>query len=273
MLKYVPSITREPIHQRLSCLFRQRISQGEWTEGRALPSEAQLCTENGVSRGTVRQALASLRSEGLIAGKRGKPPVVARPVPSQPFATFMSFSEWAHSLERVPGQRTWEIARRTAGVELAAKMRIEPGAPVVQVLRLRLLDGTPIMVERSNFIAEAGDALFDFDTDSGSIFGHLSSLGIELSRGKHVIDAVGADDTDARLLGVPAGSSLLRECRLTYRAGGRILECSDDRYLPRLANFVIENTRESGAALVRVPCPDPLCHPNENNQRKAENND
>ena len=76
---------------------------------------------------------------------------------------------------------------------------------------------------------------------------------MDLSRGKHVIDAVGADETDASLLGVDAGSPLLREHRLTYGRDGRILECSDDRYLPHLANFVIENTRQSKAAMARVP--------------------
>ncbi|WP_245325987.1 GntR family transcriptional regulator [Paeniglutamicibacter terrestris] len=253
MLKYVQSISEEPIHQRLSDLFRERIASNDWKEGNPLPSEAELCAQHGVSRGTVRQALASLRSEGLIAGGRGKPPVVAHPVPSQSFDTFMSYTEWAHSLGREPGQRTIEIARRPAGEELAGKMLLQTGEPVIQVLRLRLLDGLPTMVERSSFVLEAGKALFDFDTDSGSIFGHLTSLGVDLSRGKHVIDAVGADEMDASLLGVSAGSPLLRENRLTYSRDGKILECSDDRYLPHLANFVIENTRESKVALARVP--------------------
>ncbi|MFC8303252.1 GntR family transcriptional regulator [Specibacter sp. NPDC057265] len=247
------STSDEPIHQRLSDLFREKISSGDWKEGEPLPSEAELCAQNGVSRGTVRQALSSLRSEGMIAGGRGKPPVVARPVPSQSFTTFMSFTEWAQSLGREPGQRTLEIARRPASEDLAGKMLLEPGDLVIQVLRLRLLDGNPTMVERSNFVADIGNALFDFDTDSGSIFGYLLSRGVDLTRGRHVIDAVGADETDASLLGVAVGSPLLREHRLTYAANGRILECSDDRYLPHLANFVIENTRASRSAMARVP--------------------
>src|SRR6185312_17549659 len=37
MLKYVPSISDEPIHQQLSELFREKISSGDWKEGRPLP--------------------------------------------------------------------------------------------------------------------------------------------------------------------------------------------------------------------------------------------
>lgn len=253
MLKIVLPIADEPMHQRLSELFRQRISSGAWKEGQGLPSEAELCGAHEVSRGTIRQALATLRSEGLITGGRGKPPVVAHAVPSQPFATFMSFTEWAHSMGRVPGQKTLEIARRGADEYLAGQMNLEPGDPVVQILRLRLLDGAPTMVERGNFVPEAGNALFDFDTDSGSIFGYLTSLGIDLSRGKHLIDAVAADEVDASLLGIRQGAPLLRERRLTFGKDGSVLECSDDRYLPHLANFVIENTRQTRAALVRIP--------------------
>lgn len=253
MLKNVMTTVDEPMHQRLTEYFRSVISSGQWKEGTRLPSEAALCAAHEVSRGTIRQALATLRREGLITGGRGKPPVVAHAVPSQPFATFMSFTEWAQSIGMTPGQRTIEIARREADAYLASQMGIRQGEPVVQILRLRLLDGIPTMVERGNFVLEAGNALFGFDTDSGSIFRYLTSLGVDLSRGKHVIDAVGADEMDASLLGADIGAPLLRERRLTMGQDGNVLECSEDRYLPRMANFVVENTRQARAGMIRVP--------------------
>lgn len=253
MLKDVLPITDEPMHQRLSIFFRERITTGDWKEGQSLPSEAELCAEHGVSRGTVRQALATLRREGTLMGGQGKPPLVAHAVPSQPFASFMSFTEWAHSLGKEPGQKTLEIARRGAEAELAGRMGLQPGDSVVQILRLRSLDGVPTMLERGSFVPEVGNPLFDFDPDSGSIFGHLTSLGMDLARGRHTIDAVSADALDASALGIEIGTALLREQRLTYDQDGRVLECSDDRYLPHLANFVIENTRQTRAAMIRIP--------------------
>lgn len=252
MIKFVLQISNEPMHHRLTELFRQSIASGTWSQGECLPSEAELCVAHGVSRGTVRHALAALRHEGLIVGGRGKPPTVARSVPSQPFATFMSFTEWAQSMGRTPGQQTYELARRRADEETAARMGLEVGAPVVQLIRLRLLDGVPTMLERATFINEVGRSLFDFDTDAGSIFSHLTDQGIEICRGEHLIDAVSANEADAALLGIEIGAPLLRERRVSYGRASQILECSDDRYLPHAANFVIENTREARAALVRV---------------------
>ncbi|GAA4376764.1 UTRA domain-containing protein [Paeniglutamicibacter cryotolerans] len=94
-------------------------------------------------------------------------------------------------------------------------MGISRRDPVVQVVRLRLLDGVPAMVEASAFVHSVGRRLFDFDADSGSIFGFLSDAGVDLRRGRHTIDAVAATAGDAELLGVEESSPLLRERRLT----------------------------------------------------------
>ncbi len=55
-----------PIHRRISDRLAAAIERGEYPPGSRLPSEARLVRELGVSRGTLRHALASLRSRGLI---------------------------------------------------------------------------------------------------------------------------------------------------------------------------------------------------------------
>ncbi|WP_026556344.1 GntR family transcriptional regulator [Arthrobacter sp. 35W] len=242
-----------PLHQRLGEEFRARIANGTWAEGTQVPSEAELCREFGASRGPVRQALAALRAEQLVVGGRGKPPRVRSAVVSQSVETFMSFTDWAQTLGKEPGQRTLEIARRAAAPEIAVQLRCAEGDPVVSLLRLRLLDGEPAMVERSHFVADVGRLLFDFDTDSGSTFRYLLDCGVDLHSARHTIDAVAADATDASLLEIAQGAPLLRERRVTYTAEGRPLEYAEDRYRPDMANFMIHNTVHQRANMARVP--------------------
>src|SRR5271168_1832121 len=90
-------------HAAIASALRTQIESGTLTAGTALASEADLSAEFSVSRGTVRQALAALRTEGLISGGRGRRPVVARPTLAQSFDKLISFSAWAQSLGRVPG--------------------------------------------------------------------------------------------------------------------------------------------------------------------------
>ena len=242
---------RVPLHQRLADDLRRRIATGELPVGAALPSEAQLCRQVGASRGPVRQALATLRAEGLIGGGRGKPPVVRAQPLAQPFETLLSFSRWARQIGREPGQRTLEIARRPAHREAADSLGLDEGEPVVQILRLRLLDGTPAMIERTTFVEPVGRLLFEADLDAGSIYAYLTHRGVDLAVARHVFDAVAADATDAALLGVPEGAPLLRERRRTASGAGEAQEYSDDRYRPDLVSFAIENAQQTRPALAR----------------------
>jgi GntR family transcriptional regulator len=241
----------EPVlHRRIGDELRRRIFDGELAVGDAVPSESQLAEDFGASRGTVRQALAGLRIEGLIGGGRGRPPVVRSTVAAQPFDTFLSFTAWARGLGRTPGQRTVEVARRAVGEEAADVLDLAPGDPVVEVLRLRLLDGQPAMLERATFVEPVGRLLFEFDPDAGSIYAYLTSRGVDLAAARHTFDAVASGPVDAEHLGVTVGAPLLRERRRTTTAGGEPLEYGDDRYLPGVVTFTIDNTRTPGPAVV-----------------------
>lgn len=247
-----PLEPRAALHRVIGDELRARITNGRLPIGAALPSEAELCREFSVSRGPVRQALAALRAEGIIAGGQGAVAHVVGSVPTQSMTSFLSFSEWAQSTQRRPGQRTVELAKRAATEEVAAALSVPVGELVVEIIRLRLLDEVPVMVERTSFTLEAGRHLFDFDTDSGSIFAHLKGNGVELVAARHTFDAVAAEGIDAEMLDVPSGSPLLRERRITSTGAGVPVEYSDDRYVPGQVTFTINNTAASGSSVVRL---------------------
>jgi len=241
-----------PHHARIAEDLRRQIATGELLSGDPVPSESRLREFYGVSRGTVRQALAALRAEGAIGGGRGKPPVVRRPALAQDFAELVSFSAWAGALGRTPGQRTLEIARRPARTEAVDALGLEEGERVVELLRLRLLDGEPVMVERTCFVEPVGRLLFDFDPDGGSIYAHLRAAGVGLARARQKIDAVAATEQDAELLGVSVRAPLLRVRRSTTDAAGEPLEFSDDRYRGDVMSFTLESAVAGAAGHARV---------------------
>lgn len=247
-----PLEPRAALHRVIGDELRARITDGRLPIGAALPSEAELCREFSVSRGPVRQALAALRAEGIIAGGQGAVAHVVGSVPTQSMTSFLSFSEWAQSTQRRPGQRTVELAKRAATEDVAAALSVPVGELVVEIIRVRLLDEVPVMVERTSFTLEAGRHLFDFDTDSGSIFVHLKGNGVELVAARHTFDAVAAEGIDAEMLDVPSGSPLLRERRITSTGAGVPVEYSDDRYVPGQVTFTINNTAASGSSVVRL---------------------
>lgn len=237
-----------PLHRVIAAALRQRIRDGVIAVGEPLPSEAALCEEFSASRGPVRQALSALREEGLVGGGQGRRAVVLDAVPAQPFESFLSFTRRAEITGHKPGQRLQEIALRRPEPTVAAALQVDPDDVVVQLLRLRLLDGRPAMLERMTYVEPVGRPLLDADLDAGSIYALLIERGVDLHSARHTFDAVAADALDARLLEVPEGAPLLRERRLTSDSKGTPIEWSEDRYRPDVASVTVTNTRGARSA-------------------------
>ncbi|MGW7555538.1 GntR family transcriptional regulator [Streptomyces sp. WAC 06725] len=56
----------EPPFQQLAGILRARIERGDWKPRRPIASEARLCEEFGLSRPTVRRAIAVLVEENVL---------------------------------------------------------------------------------------------------------------------------------------------------------------------------------------------------------------
>ncbi|MGW6917868.1 GntR family transcriptional regulator [Kitasatospora sp. NPDC054939] len=65
-------IRNEALHKQVAVAMRQAIAAGEWPPGTQLPTETDLAQKYGVSRPTVRLAVAALRGEGLLDVKQGR---------------------------------------------------------------------------------------------------------------------------------------------------------------------------------------------------------
>jgi len=63
---------RRSLPAQLADELRARLRRGEWASGAKLPTEAELVRESGYSRATVRQALKTLESQGLVVIQQGR---------------------------------------------------------------------------------------------------------------------------------------------------------------------------------------------------------
>ncbi|HVP75801.1 MAG TPA: GntR family transcriptional regulator [Gaiellaceae bacterium] len=234
-----------PRHRQIADALRRSIRAGVYVRGGQLPSERELAEEFEVSRGTVRQALATLRSEGVVVSRKGARGVVLSEPRAQSFSELLSFSAWARSLGETPGGRIVELARRYADADDATRLDVRSGEPVFSLVRVRMLGGTPVMIERTTFIESVGRLVAGVDLESDSIYARLAEQGIVFAQARHYVSAIVADAEDAALLEVAEGTPLLRQVRRTTSPEGFPLEWSDDRYLGDAVSFVLENSSGS----------------------------
>jgi GntR family transcriptional regulator len=227
------------LYVRIADDLRRKILSGELSPGDVVPSEGELAELWHSSRGPIRNALAALRTEGLIETRRGRPARVAIRKAQQPAEVSIPFTRWARDIGTEPGARTQEVSLRRADEDKARALGVTEGDTIVEVVRLRLLDGRPTMLERLTFIEKVGRLLLDVDLDTVSITEYLDERGFGSTDVDHFIDAVAADDLDSRLLDVDPGSPILRLHRVSRGADGQIFEASDDRYRSDIIRFTV----------------------------------
>ncbi|MBW4716855.1 GntR family transcriptional regulator [Saccharothrix obliqua] len=115
--------------------LRARIASGELRPAAPLPSEARIGAEYAVSRGTVRDAIARLRQDGLVASHRGRGTFVrhAGARPRHTHARLLATDDdgdWVDVATR--GWHAAETATRVgaADAELALDLGVEEHSPV-----------------------------------------------------------------------------------------------------------------------------------------------
>jgi len=154
----------------------------------------------------------------------------------------LSFSRWARAIGEEPSGRVVTFERCPATEAETERLALTPGGHVYRLVRVRLLSGRPVMVERASYPDEVGALLAEFDLTVDSITERLEGLGVIFTDAEHVIDAVPASAEDARWLGIRPGVPLLRERRFTTDRSGRPVEWSDDRYVGSATAFSIRNS-------------------------------
>ncbi|WP_377273307.1 GntR family transcriptional regulator [Peterkaempfera sp. SMS 1(5)a] len=246
------------LYRRVAADLREAIAAGSYGSGGRLPAEGALAQRYGVSRGTIRQALAVLRSDGLVTSRRGTRRVVLGTARVQSFSELLSFTSWARSVGEEPGGAMESLVRRPADDRECEQLRLEPGAEVYVTLRLRTLSGRPVMIERTVYPPRVGELVAQLPADAVSHTELLLEHGIVFSDADHTIDLVHADTDDSRLLGCTAGEALLRERRRSTDPAGVPVEWSEDRYLPGTVAFTVHNSIAASALSRRHrPAPDP----------------
>jgi GntR family transcriptional regulator len=211
---------REQIVTTLS----ERIRTGHYEPGARLSGENVLAREFGVSRGTVRQALADLQHQRLITTRSG-------------LGSFVSFDghrlghAWARSmtaagLEVHAGVLSIETVDRDEIPELPSEVRLSRG---VAVRRVRSLcsEGIqrPISFECST--VPATGALADLPRTGlpdGSLSDVLTAAGLVPDHGTQHVDVRPLDSREASILEREVGSRFLRSIRTSFDTSGRFVE-------------------------------------------------
>ena len=137
---------RENIAERLRAEILNLV--GDLVPGDQLPTEQQLSSTIGASRSNIREALKLLENEGVVKAIQGKGrflSAVGGLRVERPVTTYESVTEMLESLGYKVTNLVLDIQETEATETEARALHIEPGAPVIRIIRLRCGNDEPLV--------------------------------------------------------------------------------------------------------------------------------
>jgi GntR family transcriptional regulator len=213
-----------PLYYQLKQWLSGRILAGELQPGAQVPSEAELCERLGISRGVVRQALSELRYEGLIDRERGRGTFVSRPKTAEGLISGLrGLADDAASRGETIDSKVLVLHEAPASEAVARALSLAPGDPVVELERLRSLDGEPHVLVMTYLPAVLVPGLAKRDlSGSESLYRILrEEYGLASVSSRRRVEASLAGAREAHLLGIERGAPLLVLRSVGYTTGKR----------------------------------------------------
>ena len=219
-----------PAHAGIARWLTELIGRGDLVAGDRLPREDAFAKSLGVSRMTLRQALATLEGKGMLERKSGRlgGTFVREPRIDCDLTGMAGFTEQMRRANLRAGARVVSAATVPANAKIAEALSVQRATPVHEIVRVRTARREPLAIERSYFPVGPFPDLLDHSL-SGSLYSVLArDYGQRPTSAAESLEPVIAREDEASLLQVETGTPLMLITRTAYTAAGLAVEFAQD---------------------------------------------
>lgn len=226
----------QPLYKQAYDLLVSRLVDGHWKPSEPLPSEHALAAELGVSQGTVRKALNQMVAENLLLRRQGKGTYVAEYTQESSLFRFFRFKEPGGD-SMVPETTVLSSERREANARELAALNLAAGETVVELVRVRSLNGKPTILENVIQPLSVFPGIDQEQEIPNSLYTlYQDKYGISIVEVKEDLRATILDEQQAKALSCAAGSPALLVERSSINIDGRVAEwsssvCNTEHYV------------------------------------------
>jgi GntR family transcriptional regulator len=229
-----------PLYQQLRDQLRAKLVDG-WPKDRPIPSERHLMQMTGLSRMTIRQAIAELVNEGMLRRDHGRGTFVADSRITRLLTGHSSFRDVVQQQGSTPSTIVVRQSLARANSAQATLLQVELGESLFDLVRVRLIDGEPVMLDYTHLPVRLCPQIAEADL-TGSLYEFLThTCGVPPEHSIDTIEAVAASGEVAELLKVPEGAPLLLMRRLAKSIDELPLEITDEYVRPDRCQFRVEH--------------------------------
>lgn len=231
-----------PLHKQAEALLRELIDKPEYKDGKYLPKEIDLSEQLGISRNTLRQAINTLVTEGLLVRKKGVGTRVQNKKVFSGVGNWLSFSEEMKVLGIEIRNFELQIFRHEVSPEAASFFNIKIGTKVMRLERLRGKKEYPFVYFVSEFNPQIPiSASENYNRPLYEILD--SDYGIIAETSKEEISAIAANSFIASKLEIKQGEPILVRKRYVYDINNNPIEYNIGCYRADSFTYTIESKR------------------------------
>lgn len=217
-----------PFYFQLAELLEHEIASGRWQPGLRLPSEPDLCARYGLSRTTVRQALARLEQRGLIERLKGQGTFVQGGTPGlwllQSSEGF--FQDEVDRLGRTVTSKILRAERSVLPSWACRALELPPRSEGATVERLRAVDGKVALYVVNHLPEHVAEAALAIRNPNESLYRRLrEQAGAVPHGGRRTLEAVAAEPWLVELLELRAGAPVAFIESVAWDAQMRPFDC------------------------------------------------
>jgi GntR family transcriptional regulator len=239
------SLNRDPLYRQVERRIEDLLLQGRYKAGDRIPPEAELVDALGVSRVTVRAALARLVGRGLLERRRGSGTFLVRPPKGARLQAGLerleTYTVHAERLGLKLDSRDLSIEAVGASADEAGALEVPEGSPLVKVSRVLLVEGKPAawMVDVVPEGVVGVEGVGERFRPDAMLLDLLVSEGVPVGFSQMYIEAamIRPEDPVGRRLGLDDLSAALSLTQTMYLTDGRPVQWSRDTFLPGHLNL------------------------------------
>jgi GntR family transcriptional regulator len=238
-----------PLVYQLGQAIRNKILCGDYRLGEPIPTEDQLQKFYGVSRTTVRLALAKLVNEGYIRRQQGKgtyvnPKGLVTKGQPKPLSRDMFGVKSTTQIIRSAGMKVRTevhyFATESPSEEIAGKLGINEKDPVLHFVRVRYADDRPLVLEKSWIPAAQCPDLTREDVKASLYLVLFKKYQHHIAAAHQSLRAILASEQDAQILDLKIGEPVMLVHGVTYLDDGRAIEAQESHFRGESMEFTIE---------------------------------
>lgn len=207
--------------------------------GQRLTSEPDLAKQLGVSRATLREAMRTFETQGLIRRRQGSGTYVVGIVPviDAGLEVLESLDTMAQRMNLEIRVSDLNVEQVQADKETAAGLDVEEGTYLTRVRRVMRADGRPaayLIDTLPETVLKPDDLSTEF---RGSVLDFLITRGDKLKISRAAISATNAPADVAKPLEIQRDDVLLKFISQLYDTSGKVVDYSVSYFIPGYFRF------------------------------------